>query len=239
MVILCFPAFWGCTKQERVLSDLELYSRGMTAFDKKRYQEAREYFQEIEALYPDSQHLALARVGTANTYYEECAYAEAIAEYQKLIEFYPLGKLSEWSQFRIGISHFRQILEEDRDQEEARKACSALEKFFSQYPKSQLIGEAQEKYQICRERMAGNELYTAKFYFKNKAYGAAIKRLQDILNNNPVFSRRDEVLYYLAKSYGKEGNKELEGEVIEILRNQYHDSQYTQRLLKEKSDTRN
>jgi len=239
MLILCFLGSWGCTKQERVLSDLELYSRGMTAFEKKKYQEAREYFQEIEALYPDSQHLSLARMGMANTYYEEGTYAEAITEYQKLIEFYPLGNLSEWSQFRIGISHFRQILEEDRDQEEARKACSALEKFFSQYPKSQLVGEAQEKYRICRERIAGNELYTAKFYFKNRDYGAAINRLQDVLSNNPVFSRRDEALYYLAKSYGKEGNKERESEVVEILRNQYHDSQYTQRLLKEESDTRN
>ncbi len=226
----------GCIKQKKVPSALTLYDLGADLFDREKYLESREAFQELEDLYPDSTYLSLARAGIANTHYEEGNYYEAILEYQKILEFYPLGKLSEWSQYRIGMSHFNQILEEDRDQEETRKACEAFEKFLAQYPKSYLSNEAQDKYQICRNRLAGNKLYIAKFYYKNKAYGAAIDRLQEILTVYSQFEKKDEVLYYLAKSYQKEGNKEQEKRIIERLFDQYQDSGFTKRILKEKSD---
>lgn len=175
-------------------------------------------------------------MGIANTYYEEGSFDEAIAEYQKILEFYPLGKLSDWSQYRIGLSHFRQIMEEYRDQEETRKACSAFETFLSQYPKSSLIHEAEEKYQICRDRLAGNELCIAKFYFKNKSYVVTINRLQELLAQYPQFSRKDEVFYYLAKSSKKTGNKELEKEAVQTLTSQYRNSEFSRKWLKEKSD---
>lgn len=238
-LFLCLICVWGCTKQEKVLSDFELYNKGMDTFEAEKYLEARKYFQEIEDLYPNSQYLSFARVGIANTHYEEGVYDEAILAYQKIFEFYPLGKLSEWSQYRIGMSHFRQILEEDRDQEETRNACSAFEKFLVQYPKSPLVNEAQENYQICKGRLAGSELHIAEFYFKNKAYGAAINRLQSILINYPLFTRKDEVLYYLARSYEKEGDEALKKETIKKLIDQYHDSEFTKKLLKEESDKAN
>ena len=234
--VLCLTWALGCTKQERVISDFEFYNRGIDSFEDEKYQEAREYFQEIENLYPNSQYLSFARVGIANTHYEEGVYDEAIMGYQKIFEFYPLGKLSEWSQYRIGMSHFRQILGEDRDQEETQKACSAFEKFLVQYPKSPLVNEAQERYQICKGRLAGSELYIAKFYFKNKAYKAAISRLQGILINYPQFARKDEMFYYLALSYEKEGDNELKEQCIKKLIDDYQDSEFTQKLLKEESD---
>ncbi|MEW5801842.1 MAG: outer membrane protein assembly factor BamD [bacterium] len=235
-LIFGLTGYWGCTKQEKVLSDFDLYKGGTSSFEKEKFQEARKYFQDIEVIYPESRYLSLARVGIANTYYEEGLYDEAIIEYQKVLEFYPLGKLSDWSQYRIGMCHFLQILPEDRDQEETRKACSAFETFFSQYPKSPLVNEAREKYQILRDRLGGNELYVAKFYLKNKSYQVAISRLQGILVQYPQFSRKDEVLYYLAQSFRKSGNKELEEEMGRTLTSQYPDSPFTRKLLQERID---
>lgn len=223
----------GCLKSKAPLSDLELYDRGTNAFEKDQYQKSREYFQQIEDLYPDSQYLAIARVGIANTYYQESNYSEAIIAYQKVLEFYPMDKLAEWSQYRIGLSHFWQMLPSDRDQEETNKACTAFEKFLTQYPKSQLIEEAKAKYQVCQDRLADNEMYIARFYFKNKAYEAAINRLQGILMNYPQFTGKDEVFYYLAKSYRETSQKELEQETINTLIKEYRDSEFIKKLRKE------
>lgn len=236
LLILIFSLignYYGCTKQEKLLSDSELYTRGVNAFEKEKYQEARKHFQDIETLYPESRHLSLARIGIANTYFEEGAYDEAIIEYQKILEFYPLGKLSDWSQYRIGMSHFRQILKEDRDQEETRKACSSFEKFLTLYSKSPLIDEAQEKYRVCRDRLAGNNLYIAKFYFQNRAFEAAINRLEEILTHDPNFTHKDEALYYLANCYNKVGNSALEKETVQVLRDKYQDSKFTQKIIKD------
>ncbi|MEW6381782.1 MAG: outer membrane protein assembly factor BamD [bacterium] len=235
-LVLCCAGYWGCTKQERVRSDFELYQGGMNLFEKKKYLEARQDFQDIEVLYPESRYLSLARVGIANTYYEEGAYDEAVLEYQKILEFYPLGKLSDWAQYRIGMCHFLQMLPEDRDQEETQKACSAFETFLAQYPKSPLVAEAREKYRICKDRLGGNELYIARFYLKSKSYEVAIARLQEVLNSYPQFSRKDEVFYYLARAAEKSGKRELEKEAEKTLTGQYPDSPFTQRLLREQND---
>jgi len=234
-MIFGLTGYWGCTKREKVLSDFDLYRGGINSFEKEKYQDARKSFQDIESLYPESRYLSLARVGVANTYYEEGSYDEAVIEYQKILEFYPLGKLSDWSQYRIGMCHFLQMLPEDRDQEETRKACSAFETFLAQYPKSPLVNEAREKYKICRDRLGSSELSIARFYFKSKAYGVAIGRLQEILARYPQFSRKDEVFYYLAKSAEKSGNKELEKESIQTLTSQYGDSPFTRKLLEERN----
>lgn len=230
---------WGCTKQERLLSDVELYNLGTGAFERSRYQKAREYFQQVEDIYPESQYLSMVRVGVANTHYEEGAYEEAIMEYQRVLEFYPVGKVSEWSQYRIGMSYVQQMLSEDRDQESTQKAYQAFEKFLSLYPKSPLTNKAQDKYHLCRNQLAGHELYIAKFYFKKKAYQATIYRLQGILTQYPDFERKDEVFYYLAKSYNQEGKADQEQEMTQLLFDKYKDSEFTQRIIKEKSDQTN
>ncbi|MCL6582169.1 MAG: outer membrane protein assembly factor BamD [bacterium] len=236
VLILAFAWHWGCTKQERVRSDFELYQGGMNLFEKKKYLDARKQFQDIEVLYPESRYLPLARVGIANTYYEEGAYYEAAVEYRKVLEFYPLGKLSDWAQYRLGMCHFKQMLSEDRDQEETQEACSAFETFLAQYPKSPLVNEAREKYQICKDRLGSHELSIAKFYLKSKYYEVAIARLQEILSHYPQFSRKDEVFYYLAKAAGKSGKRQLEKEAVQTLISQYPSSRFTQRLFMEKKE---
>ena len=61
-----------------------------------------------------------------------------------------------------------------------------------------MFNEAQNHYQICRNRLAGNELYIAKFYYKNKAYGAAINRLEEILAVYFHFKKKDVPTYGIA-----------------------------------------
>lgn len=57
-LILGLTAWGGCTKQEKVLPDFELYKGGTTSFEKAKYQEARKFFQDIEVLYPESRFLS-------------------------------------------------------------------------------------------------------------------------------------------------------------------------------------
>ena len=70
-------------------------------------------------------------------------------------------------------------------------------------------------------------MHIAEFYFKNKAYGAAINRLKGILVNYPLFAQKGEVLYYLAMTYEKEGDEELKKETIKKLIDQYGDFEFT------------
>ena len=70
------------------LSEAELYKTGKQAFDEGRYDVAREKFKELLSKYPKSENADNAQFWVGEIYYREKYYAEAIMEYQKVIENY-------------------------------------------------------------------------------------------------------------------------------------------------------
>lgn len=94
------------SRQRRNLSEAELYSAGKQAFDDGRYEEAREKFKEFLSKYPKSENADNAQFWMGEIYYREKWYAEAVMEYQKVIEDYPDGNKVPASYLKQGLSFF-------------------------------------------------------------------------------------------------------------------------------------
>jgi outer membrane protein assembly factor BamD len=80
---------------------------------------------------------------------------------------------------------------------------------------------------ICRERLAENELYIAKFHYKKKKYQGAKARLEAMVKIYPEVDTLDEALFYLGKSHLKLKETDVAARVFTDLVQNYPDSKFS------------
>jgi len=179
-----------------------LYREGLVRFNKRDYSEALNSFQELKANFPDNPPYTLwAELKVGDCHFLKKEYVEAIAAYEEFKKIHPTHEEMPYVQYQIGMSHFKQMLTLDRDQTAANKALSNFEYLVANFPPSLFTEKAKEKIEICRKQLADHEFYVGNYYYKQKKYGAASHRFQQLLTNFPKMANEDEILFLLGKSY--------------------------------------
>jgi tol-pal system protein YbgF len=125
------------SSNDQSLSEAQLYKAAKQAFDDGQYETAREMFKEFLSKYPKSENADNAQFWVGEIYYREKWYAEAIMEYQKVIEDYPDGNKVPASLLKQGLS-FANLGEE-------ANARTFLEEVIKQYPSSNEAKIARDK----------------------------------------------------------------------------------------------
>jgi len=184
--------------------DKFLSERGAQELDKKHWLTAREYFRELMDSYPQSQYRADAKLGLADTYLGEGSAESqvlAINEYREFLSYYPTHRRADYAQFKLGMSYYYQMHGPDRDQTETDDAITELTHFVEQYPNSPLIDEGRKRLREARDRRSDANFRVGLFYIRTGRFPpAAIDRFQAILKNDPEYTRRDSVYFYLAQA---------------------------------------
>jgi outer membrane protein assembly factor BamD len=191
--------------------DKFLWERGAAELKSKHWLTAREYFRQLMDSYPQSMYRANAKVGLGDTYLGDGS-AEgnvlAINEYREFLSFYPTHKLADYAQYKLGMAHYYQMKGPERDQTETKLAIVELTKFVEHPidPNSELLPEARAHLREARDRLSDAEYRIAYFYLRTQKFPpAAIDRFSAILKQDPQYTRRDGVYYYLAQSLLKIG----------------------------------
>src|SRR5512132_885078 len=184
--------------------DKFLFERGTEELNKKHWLTAREYFRELMDSYPQSQYRADAKLGLADTYLGEGSAESqvlAINEYREFLSYYPTHKRADYGQFKLGMAYYYQMHGPDRDQSETDEAIAELTRFVEQHPNSALIEEGRKRLREARDRKSDADYRVGYFYLRTQKFPpAAIDRFKAILKNDPEYSRRDAVYFYLAQA---------------------------------------
>ncbi len=128
--------------------DKFLFERGTEALEKRRWLVSREYFRELIDTYPQTPHRADAKLGIGDTYLGEGSaesYVLALNEFREFLAFYPTHARAGYAQYKLGITHFRQMHSPDRDQTETREAIKEFTTFIERYPTDELIEDGKAK----------------------------------------------------------------------------------------------
>ena len=176
---------------------------------------------ELKELYD-----AEALLKKADKLFKEKDFAGAIQEYRRFLELHPLHKSAAHSQYRIGLSYFKQIRSIDRDIEPVQKALSAFETVLRDYSMSEFVKDAGDKIKVCREKLAEREFYVGNFYLKKEDYLAAVERFRIILTEYPDSAVSEKAFYHLGIAYNSNGKIEMAVEVLQGLLTRYPDSRY-------------
>ena len=180
----------GCQWKKRGLEEREtaaaaLYKKGLALYKKRDYDKALEVFNELKGSFPgEDPYYTWAELKAADCYFFEKEYTEAISHYEEFKKFHPFHGEIPYVIFQIGLSYFKQMQSIDRDQGATRKALSHFELLIANYPPSILTEKAREKVKVCKERLAGKELYVAKFYYKKNLgnFFNGARKLKERLN---------------------------------------------------------
>jgi outer membrane protein assembly factor BamD len=186
--------------------DKFLFDRGTEALVKKKWMRAREYFRQLVDNYPQSPYRPDAKLGLGDTYLGENTTESvilAVNEYREYLTFYPTGKRNDYAQFKLGMAHYAQMLGPQRDQTQTKEAMKEFETFVERFPQSPLVEEGRRRLRDCRDRLSQSEYEVGLFYWRTRWYPGSIDRFKSLLKDDPEFTRRDAVYYYLADSLGR------------------------------------
>lgn len=187
--------------------DKFLWERGTEELNKRHWLTSREYFRQLMDSYPQSTYRADAKLGLGDTYLGEGTPEStvlAINEYREFLSFYPIHKRAYYAQFKLGMCHYYQMHGPDRDQTETLEAIAELTTLLQRYPTKEenpLLDEGRARLREARDRLSDSDYRVAYFYLRTQKFPpAAIDRFNAILKNDPEYTRRDAVYFYLAQA---------------------------------------
>jgi len=186
--------------------DKFLFDKGDTALKARKWVTAREYFKQVVETYTQSPYRPDAKLGVGDTYLEEGGADNlvlAMNEYREFLSFYPTNKRADYAQYKLGMTHFKQMRASERDQSETRDAIAEFQRFIARYPGSPLMPDAKARLRESMDRVGQADFLVGLFYYRSKWYPGSIDRLSTLLKNDPDFTKRDQVYFYLAESYVK------------------------------------
>ena len=183
--------------------DRVIFERASGALEEEKWATAREDFQLIIDVYPQSPYRARAKLGIGDTYVGEGSPASlvlAINEFSEFLTFFPTHARADYAQYKMAMAYYEQMLSADRDQTNTREAIDEFEAFMDRYPNSELLGEARSRLREARDRLSESEYRVGLFYYRVHWYAGAIDRFKRLLEDDPRYTGRDALYYHLAES---------------------------------------
>lgn len=212
VTLLALGLLTGCHRHTHAQPDLSdsaepdkiLYERSIEDIKNKRFDVARLTLQTLLNTYPDSEYLSAAKLGIADSYFQEGstgALTNAEVEYKDFITFFPNDPQVAFAQYRAALCNYRRLEKPDRDRTFARRAENEFQLLLLNYPESEYAADGEKKLIAVQEVLAEGDFRIASFYFKRGTWRAAAARLTQVVERYPNHSKRDLSLLMLAESY--------------------------------------
>jgi outer membrane protein assembly factor BamD len=192
--------------------DKVLYNRAVDDIKHGRQEVGRLGLQTLINTYPDSEYLAKAKLGIADSYYKEAGTAnmtQAIQGYKDFIVFFPFLPEAAYAQLQVANAHYQQMAKPDRDRSEAKAAEDEYQTFLTKYPKDPLAPKAEQRLRDVQEIIAEGDYRIGYFYYVKGDRRAAAARLISIAKRYPLYSRSDKVQWMLGDIFEKSEHKEV------------------------------
>ncbi len=201
--ISCGPTVYDNIPEGHPQPDMYLFETGQAAMEDRKWIRARALFRRIVDTFPQSPYRFDAKIELGRCYYLQgglVSLIEARNEFEEFLRFFPTNARADYAQYLIGMTYLEATLDPDRDQSQTQGAIEAFNIFLDTYPESQYRDDAGIALRSVRDLHGESELRVARFYFEHRWWPGTIKRLRQLLEDDPEFSSLDSVYYYLAES---------------------------------------
>lgn len=209
-------------------SDKAIYDRAQK-LGRKDSERARLLYKEILQVYPDSIYARKAKIGIADSYFKQRDSASlmiAASEYQEFVNLYPNSPDSIYAKFRIGKCYEKQSKSAGRDQTNTRRAITAYESLQKMFPGTEESDKADELLKNLKQRLGQHYYGIGMANFRLKAYGGAINRFKEVIDNYPDFKKFEKLFYYTGKSYAMVRDYDSAISFFQKIINSYPKSKY-------------
>ena len=220
----------SCSKDEVEIERPEkvYYDQAQRRIKVNNYFGAIESLQRIETQYPFGKFAEQAQIDLVYCYFMNGETEAAHSSAERFIRLHPRHPNIDYAYFMKGMSSYTRdsgtlarVINTDlstRDISGAKLAFSEFTEFLTRFPDSQYAPYAKKRLVYIRNLVAKNELAAADYYIKRKAYVAAIRRANYVIENIPNSSQNHRALQILKVSYQELGYDDLVASTDELLR---------------------
>ena len=191
---------------------------------------ARDYFSELLESYPQSPLSADAKLGSAmrisarTTARRRCTRRTSIANSSRSIP----PTRADYAQMQLGMVHFNQMLNPQRDQTETKEAIREFQTFVDRYPSSPLLPQVKQRLRESKDRLSDWDVQVGNFYLSIRAYSGAEQRYRYVLETTPNTRAQDSLYFHLAETLEKSEKKAEALPYYERLVKEFEQSEYLQ-----------
>jgi len=178
-----------------------LYTTGADRLDRGLWNQAVQYFEEVERQHPYSEWSRRAILMTAYAHYQGNDYAEAIGDAERFISLYPGNPAAGYAHYLKAICYFEQIVDVGRDQAATQQALAALRDVVQRYPNTEYAADARLKIDMVNDQLAGKEMTIGRWYLRNGDTLAAVGRFKTVIDRYQTTTHTPEALYRLVEAY--------------------------------------
>ena len=180
-----------------------LYNAGADRLRRSRWNDAVDYFQEVERQHPYSEWSRRAILMQIYAQYQNNNYEEATAAADRFIQLFPGNPSAAYAFYMKAICNFERIVDVGRDQAYAENALQGLRDVVRRYPGSSYATDALVKIDMVNDQLAGKEMTIGRYYQRANQPLAAINRYKTVIDNTDFqrTSHTPEALYRLVEVY--------------------------------------
>ena len=209
VAVACVVALAACAgnkKDKPRLAYLErpvelLYATGANRLDRRQWNQAVSYFQEVERQHPYSEWSRRSILMQAYAHYQSNDYPEAVGDAERFIQLYPGNPTAAYAHYIKAICYFEQIVDVNRDQAATGQALDTLRTVVQRYPRSEYAQDARLKIDMVNDQLAGKEMAVGRWYLRNGDTLSAANRFKAVIDRYQTTTHAPEALYRLVESY--------------------------------------
>jgi outer membrane protein assembly factor BamD len=210
--------------------DRFLMDRGNEAIGKRDWLKAREYYRQIVDNYPQSPLRPDAKLGIGESFLGEGSTESLVLsanEFREFLTFYPTNPKADQAQYKLAMTYVKQMKAPARDQSATKEALKEFQVFFDRFPNSQLAPEVKKQWREARDRLSEASYLVGFHYYRQKWYPGAVDRFREVLKEDPEYSKRDAVYYYLAESLARSSKPAEAVPYFERVLTEFQQSEHT------------
>jgi outer membrane protein assembly factor BamD len=220
----------------------KFYQAAKENLDAGNYEEAIKLYEQLQGRYPYGRYAEQAQLETAYAYYKYDEPALAVAACDRFIRQFPTHAHVDYAYYLKGLVNFRDKRSfgtwlfgsgddlHDRDPRATRESFEAFKELVERFPASRYAEDARLRMTYLFEAQARYEVSVAEYYYKRRAYVAAVNRTRYALENYPRTPATENALGIQALAYKRMGLQQLHEDTLKILTRNFPNSRYLKEI---------
>ena len=217
---------------ETVLPATLVYNTGREYLERGDYKKAAEEFEKIYYQHPGASITPQAELMESYTLFLSGRYEDAVDVLNIFINIHPMHDDIAYAYYLRGLAEYMQISRSELDQSVTERTQKAFNELITRFPNTKYAVDAKLKMDLIEDHLAGNEMYTGRYYLIVYNPIAAIGRLQNVLKDYPTTSHVPEALYRMTEAYMMLGIPEEARKYAAVLGHNYNDNKWYKRAYK-------
>ncbi|MFV1982473.1 MAG: outer membrane protein assembly factor BamD [Thiohalomonadales bacterium] len=209
----------------------EIYNEAQDSMEGGNYDQAVELFEKLDVKFPYGPYAKQAKLEIIYAYFKYDNLESAIIAAERFIKLFPTDPHVDYAYYMQGVSRYE--VEEsfldswfdqdptERDPESARDSFKYFGLLLKNYPNSIYNEDAKKRMLFIRNSLAKHEIHVANYYFKRRAYVAAVNRSKYVLKNYQKTPSVKDALQIMVNAYKKLNLIKLADDAQRVLNKNY------------------